>query len=201
MSKFRDTFYNEIKKGLIGTGSDVFGVSDSEELISDYPLNRYYSGILFPSKDFPTGSAKSEEEIESSSNEADTNEEDYDNAIDADEEPAGDSKEKDQKINEDLEHEKNQDNGSQTESKETDFVALDTEDFQLTQNAFFPTHIGFTFCIDPKKSIKVNFSFGIFDQLEQPSRKLKFAISKEGFQTFFDSTIETQLSLKHSYLQ
>lgn len=176
MSKYRDTFYTEIKKGLIGTGSDVFGVPDSEELISDYPLNRYYSGILFPSKDFPAGLPKSEEEIESSSNEADTNEEDYDNAIDK--EPTGDSKEKEEKSEED---------NSQTS---------DTQDFQLKQNAFFPTHIGFTFCIEPKKFVGVNFSFGIYDQLEQPQPEIKIAISKEGFETFFDSTIEAQLSFK-----
>lgn len=176
MSKFRDTFYNEIKNGLIGTGSDVFGVPASEELISDYPLNRYYSGILFPSKDFPTGSPKSEEEIESSSNEADTNEEDYDNATDK--EPTGDSEEKEEKSEEDT---------SQTS---------DTQDFQLIQNAFFPTHIGFTFCIEPKKFVGVNFSFGIYNQLEQPQPEIKIAISKEGFETFFDSTIEAQLSFK-----
>ena len=41
---FRDT----IQKNLIGPGSDVF-ISDIEnEIISDYPLSRYYSGILFP---------------------------------------------------------------------------------------------------------------------------------------------------------
>lgn len=176
MSKFRDAFYNEIKNGLIGTGSDVYGVPDSEELISDFPLNRYYSGILFPLKDFPTGSPKSEEEIESSSNEADTNEEDYENANDK--EPTGDSEEKEEKSEED---------SSQTS---------DTQDFQLKQNAFFPTHIGFTFCINPKKFVGVNFSFGIYDQLEQPQPEIKIAISKEGFETFFDSTIEAQLSFK-----
>ena len=176
MSKFRDTFYNEIKNGLIGTGSDVFGVPDSEELISDYPLNRYYSGILFPSKDFPTGSPKSEEEIESNSNMADTNPEDYDNAIDK--EPTGDTEEKEEKSEEDT---------SQTS---------DTKDFQLKQNAFFPTHIGFTFCIEPKKFVGVNFSFGIYDQLEQPQPEIKIAISKVGFKSFFADDIETQLSFK-----
>lgn len=176
MSKFRDAFYNEIKNGLIGTGSDIFGVPDSEELISDYPLNRYYSGILFPCKNFPCGSPKSEEEIESSSNESDTNEDDYINAIDK--EPTGDSEEKEEKFEED---------NSQTS---------DTQDFQLKQNAFFPTHIGFTFCNEPKKFISVDFSFGIYDQLEQPQPEIKIAISKDGFESFFDPTIESQLSFK-----
>ena len=176
MNKYRDTFYNEIKRGLIGTGSDIFGVQGEEELISDYPLNRYYSGILFPSKDFSTGAPKSEEEIESSSNEADTNEEDYYNF--PEKEPTGDSEEKEQRNEEDTS------------------LTSDTQDFQLLQNAFFPTHIGFTFCIEPKKFVGVNFTFGIYNQLEQPQPEIKIAISKEGFETFFDSSIEAQLSFK-----
>jgi hypothetical protein len=176
MSRFRDAFYDEIRDGLIGAGSDIFGVPNNEELISDYPLNRYYSGILFPSKDFPTGLPKSEEEIESSSNEADTDEIDYDNATDK--EQTGDSLEKE---------EKNTEDNSQTS---------DTQDFQLKQNTFFPTHLGFTFCIEQKKYIGVNFSFGIYDQLEQPNPEIKIAISKEGFESFFDPTIEAPLSFK-----
>lgn len=176
MNIYRDTFYDETRKGLIGTGSDIFGVPDSEELISDYPLNRYYSGILFPLKDFPTGNPKSEEEIESSNNQAETDENDYDNA--EEKEPTGDAEEKEESSEED---------NSQTS---------DTEDYQLIQNAFFPTHMGFTFCIEPEKSIRVNFSFGIYDQLEPPRAEIKIAISKEGFESFFDESIEIQLSFK-----
>jgi len=43
---FRDT----IKNNLIGPGSDVFVSNAEEEIISDYPLSRYFSGILFPEK-------------------------------------------------------------------------------------------------------------------------------------------------------
>ncbi len=175
MTNYRDSFYTEIQKGLIGPGSDNFGVPESEELISDYPLNRYYSGILFPMKDFSTGSVTSEEVFESSNNEAETDEIDYD-IIES--QSAGDSEEK-------------------VESKEADnSQTSDTQDFQLIQNAFFPTHIGFTFCIERKKFIEVNFSFGIYDQLEQPQPEIKIAISREGFDSFFDETIEMQLSFK-----
>lgn len=176
MTNYRDSFYTEVQRGLIGTGSDIFGVPDSEELISDYPLNRYYSGILFPLKDFPKGNPISEEEVESSSNQAETDEEDYDSA--EEKEQTGDAEEKE---------ESNEEDYSQTS---------DTQDYQLIQNAFFPTHIGFTFCIEPKKFIGVNFSFGIYDQLEQPQSEIKIAISKEGFDSFFDETIENQLSFK-----
>lgn len=176
MTNYRDSFYREVQKGLIGTGSDIFGVPDSEELISDYPLNRYYSGILFPHKDFPTGSPVSEEQIESNSNQSETDEEEYDSTDEK--EPTGDAEEKE---------ESNEEDNSQTS---------DTQDYQLIQNAFFPTHIGFTFCIELKKFIRVNFSFGIYDQLEPPQSEIKIAISKQGFDSFFDESIETQLSFK-----
>jgi len=46
----RDFFSNQIKKTLLGPGSDVFALPENEEVISDYPLQRYYTGILFPEK-------------------------------------------------------------------------------------------------------------------------------------------------------
>lgn len=176
MTNYRDSFYTEVQKGLIGTGSDIFGVPDSEELISDYPLNRYYSGILFPLKDFPTGNPISEEEIESSNNQSETDENDYDST--EEKQQTGDAEEKEESSEED---------NSQTS---------DIQDYQLVQNAFFPTHIGFTFCIEPNKFIGVNFSFGIYDQLEPPQAEIKIAISKEGFESFSDNTIEKPLSFK-----
>lgn len=46
----RDFFSNQIKKTLLGPGSDVFALPEQEEVISEYPLQRYYTGILFPEK-------------------------------------------------------------------------------------------------------------------------------------------------------
>ncbi|NIM17044.1 MAG: hypothetical protein GTO45_22115, partial [Candidatus Aminicenantes bacterium] len=48
--KVRNIFHLRIKRGLLGPGSDNWGVPDEEEIISDYPLQRYYTGILFPEK-------------------------------------------------------------------------------------------------------------------------------------------------------
>ncbi|MCX6234349.1 MAG: helicase-related protein [Bacteroidetes bacterium] len=50
MTEHKDFFSNRIEKSLLGPGSDVFAVSESEEILSDYPLQRYYTGILFPEK-------------------------------------------------------------------------------------------------------------------------------------------------------
>lgn len=36
MKEFRDSFYEELNKGLVGPGSDTFGVNEEEELISAY---------------------------------------------------------------------------------------------------------------------------------------------------------------------
>lgn len=52
-SRARDCFANRIKKSLLGTGAenDMWGLEDSLlEIISDYPLIRYYTGVLFPEK-------------------------------------------------------------------------------------------------------------------------------------------------------
>ena len=77
--KARDIIQSRILKGMIGPGSDTWGVEDKEEIISDYPLQRYFSGIVFPNKticktidekenteaqsDAPIGSTETNEEI------------------------------------------------------------------------------------------------------------------------------------------
>lgn len=48
--EIRQVFQNRIQKGLHGPGSDTWGLPDSEEIISDYPLIRYFTGIIFPDK-------------------------------------------------------------------------------------------------------------------------------------------------------
>ena len=46
----RQKFQDRVTKGMLGPGSDTWGVSESEEIISDYPLIRYFTGVLFPEK-------------------------------------------------------------------------------------------------------------------------------------------------------
>ena len=70
----RDLFQERIRKGLLGPGSDTWGLPDSEEVISDYPLQRYYTGILFPKRILP----QSQSEIDIAEVEAETAEEDVD---------------------------------------------------------------------------------------------------------------------------
>ena len=61
----RDKFYERIKRGLLGPGSDIFISQDDlqEEIISDYPLQRYYTGILFPEKDKVNSQSEEDEAV------------------------------------------------------------------------------------------------------------------------------------------
>lgn len=79
----RDFFSERIKKSLLGPGSDIFALPEIEEIINDYPLQRYYTGILFPEKainspDEQVGSdeycePEDDEEIDSSHSKDDEN--------------------------------------------------------------------------------------------------------------------------------
>ena len=62
-SKHRDTFQERLLKGLIGSGSDSFGLPDEEEILSDYPLQRYFSAVIFPEKKF-SATESEEDELE-----------------------------------------------------------------------------------------------------------------------------------------
>jgi hypothetical protein len=43
-------FQETIQEQLLGPGSDVYSDNSTFEIISDYPLKRYYTGILFPNQ-------------------------------------------------------------------------------------------------------------------------------------------------------
>jgi len=61
---FKDT----VRENLIGPGSDIFTSNSEEEIISDSPLSRYYSGILFPERLDPQLKITFGEEAESNLN-------------------------------------------------------------------------------------------------------------------------------------
>lgn len=117
---FRDT----IKDNLIGPGSDVF-ISDYEnEIISDYPLSRYYSGILFPERDMEVSIGEKEThdanaEIEDDNIETEIPETDVTN----------------DNSDEDIDKSKN----------------IELEKEYSEANQYFPTNFGLTFCV-PKEA-------------------------------------------------
>lgn len=134
---FRDT----IKKNLIGPGSDVF-VSDSEnEIISDYPLSRYFSGILFPERDVETSVGEKES--------IDANAEIEDGNPDTD--LTFDNNEVEDDFEEDVDKSK----------------AIEPEKEYSEANQYFPTNFGLTFCV-PKdaKSLTITFNYAKYTQIE-----------------------------------
>jgi len=140
--KARQIFQERIRKGLLGPGSDIFVKENeiNEEIISDYPLQRYYTGIIYPEKEIISSFVdQSDAECE-----AETGNEDDDN---------------------------NNTTNTAVENNETNanFKGDDTDDeIKVSQNNFFPTNIGLTFCIpDNVNEIDVEFRFGLYRQLNE----------------------------------
>jgi len=151
----RDIFQERIKKGLLGPGSDIFVAEKdkSEEIISDYPLQRYYTGVLFP------------EQIKKDSAEDEVGKEtEGDNLGDIDNEKT-----------EGLEIDtKNYSDKNKGNSKD--------DELKISQNTFFPSNIGLTFCIDNGvKELDVAFSFGLYSQV---TSGIKIKVTKRDFEEF-----------------
>ncbi len=151
---FRDT----IQKNLIGPGSDVF-VSDSvNEIISDYPLSRYYSGILFPERD-----------VETSVGEKETND--------------AKAEIEDDKLEEPLQPTENSDNDFEEDLDKNKIVEPEKEYSEANQ--YFPTNFGLTFCV-PKdaEKLKVTFNYSKYIQLEQTSAVIE--IEEDEYKSFVE---------------
>ena len=127
----RDIFQERIKKGLLGPGSDIFvdEKDRNEEIIADYPLQRYYTGVLFPEQ--IKADSTSDEANNEVGRETESDDEDSQN------EPDNNSEQK----NENYNPKKNE--------------ANEDDELKTTQNTFFPTNLGLTFCID--NQVKENY--------------------------------------------
>lgn len=172
--KARRIFQDRIQRGMIGPGSDMWGLPDDEEIISDYPLPRYFSGVLFPNKSETPQTLSEADAAELESESLITDEGEEENMRDEE--------------NEDIE-----------ESKETgdkrDKIRVPRQDFNLDTNNFFPTNIGITVALDKAvKEIEVEFSFGLYTQAKTEERKIK--ISKAGYDSFFEEGIPYPLPFK-----
>lgn len=157
----RDTFQNRIKKGLIGPGSDIWGLPEEEEIISDYPLQRYFSGILYPERKFANShSEEDDNQVQSETEEP--------NLFTPEKIPL--ESESDEKLNDKIENAESED-----ESK-------------INQNHFFPNNIGLTFCVDKTISkIDVEFSGGFYFEPKQAD--IKIQISEAVYNAFVDKKL------------
>jgi len=154
---FRDT----IQKNLIGPGSDIL-ISDAEnEIISDYPLSRYFSGIVFPEKIV--------DPIQDSfgfDNESNTNAETIDDNVLI--------------TNELVEN----NDSIQVEDDNSEKKAKINSDSEYSEaNQYFPTNFGLTFCVpNDQKEITIEFIYAKYKQLKPLEAKVE--ITKEDFEKF-----------------
>lgn len=162
--KARDIIQNRILKGMIGPGSDTWGVDESEEIISDYPLQRYFSSIIFPDKTI----CKTIDEKESA---------------DAESEALKEAKET---------NEENLEKPKEEDSKFSGIANPNDDDLKISQNNFFPTNIGISVALRKDiKSIDIVFSFGLYYQPKQYEIKIK--IPQAGYDSFFEEGIPVPL--------
>lgn len=163
--KARDIIQSRILKGMIGPGSDTWGVEDKEEIISDYPLQRYFSGIVFPDKTIcKTIDEKENNEAQSDApiGSTETNEEDFQRS-------------------------------KENETKSLGISNPNDDELKISQNNFFPTNIGLSIALQKNiKAIDVTFSFGLYYQ-PKPS-EIKIKINQAGYDSFFEEGIPIPLA-------
>jgi len=156
----RDIFQQRIEKGLLGPGSDIFVAEEdkNEEIISSYPLQRYYTGILFPEQTkIKTLSEKDENELAKSIDDG-TQSEDVEQSEELPEEMESNIKNGKPKAGDD--------------------------EVRFSQNNFFPTNMGLTFCIDNQvEELDVTFNFGLYKPIE---KGIKIKVDKSVFDLFIN---------------
>ncbi|MCX6252406.1 MAG: helicase-related protein [Bacteroidetes bacterium] len=135
----REIVISRVKKELIGPGSDIFRCSDMDnfldEVIEGKPLQRYFSGILFP-KQHTTNGADNSQEHEDDEN---------------DETPIELS------VNENIQDVQGGKQNSYTYKTPTE----DNKDTQYSVSTFFPSQYGISFSVSNEcAEIKVIISFG-----------------------------------------
>ncbi len=168
---FRDT----IKNNLIGPGSDVFISNAEEEIISDYPLSRYFSGILFPEKE------AEEPEKDSKGNDDDANANaEIEDSVDEIAQQKNDEPE----ISFDEED----------SNKKNKAPKVNTPEYSEA-NQYFPTNFGLTFCVPKEtKSINITFNFAKYQQLKPINAKIE--IDEKDYKWF----VEHQFNSISQYL-
>lgn len=157
----RDLFHHRIQKGMVGPGSENWGLDNENEIISDYPLVRYFTGILFPEKENPQSESEEDERLAKSETEEP-------NTLTTDNEA--------EELATAENHKKlKEESDSETENK-------------ANQNYFNPNNIGLTFCLDRSvKTIDVILSGGFYYLPKQEEIKIK--IPQAGFDAITDSKL------------
>ena len=134
----RNRIIERIEKELIGPGSDIFLCDGdfSNEVIDGKPLQRYFSGILFPKQKITSDDGNGKEIFSEEEDEGEIT------AVNANEPTP-----------EEVESEKSE--SDEDSDEEADTVP------KYNSNAFYPSHFGFSFCVSKScKELKLQVSFG-----------------------------------------
>ena len=150
IEKNRNIVIERVQKEIIGPGSDIFRCKDdfSDEIIEGKPLQRYFSGILFPKQLQPNAGDNGEQEMK---------EEDADDTTDL----TSDLVEPETKEREIFEEDEDETDKTDTQPK-------------YTANTFFPSHFGITFAVEKtcdRFSAIINFgnySKAKYDEIKIP---------------------------------
>ena len=157
---FRDT----IKDNLIGPGSDVFLSDNEQEIISSYPLSRYYSGILFPEREIEKDDSIGTNDSTNANSEL----------LDGKEEEVF----KDEIDNENYDYE-----NEYVKPKPVDITKEYSE-----ANQYFPTNFGLSFCV-PKETKNVNITFSFAKYIQLNPTQAKIEIQKDEYDTFINNPV------------
>jgi hypothetical protein len=174
----RNIVIERVKKEIIGPGSDIFLCKDGfiDEIIEGKPLQRYYSGILFPKQLQPNASDNGEQEMK---------EDDADDLTDLTD------------LNLDIVEEEKKEIEFFKEDDETD--KTDTQP-KYTLNTFFPSHFGITFAVEKScQKFKTVTSFGNYSKAKSDEIKISYVgeginlLSEHGLDNFisYDETNKT----------
>lgn len=157
----RDYFSYRIQRNLIGPGADILGLPDAEELLSQLPLQFYYSAILFPDKQ--TGYLENAENKPTIGKNADVLEQiSFDESEEESDNPSDELGENDGSTSllTDNTAIDNTDATNATEQPDREYVAA---------NSYFPTNFGLTFCLAPDvKTVDLTFKAGVYEWLNKP---------------------------------
>lgn len=156
---FRDT----VRENLIGPGSDIFISNIEEEIISDSPLSRYYSGILFPerldSQLKITFGEEADGNLKSELGDGD------------DDDISG------------MENDLDEIKGLEAENGLQSKAPKEEEPEYSDANQYFPTNFGLTFCVpNDLEEINVVFKYARYRQLKPVEAKVE--ISEEIYKKF-----------------
>ena len=160
--KQREFYIKHINQYLIGPGvnQNIFGFDAKNELLNNYPLQAYYSGILFPEIEL----ANSENEKNQTTDNSDFTEQG--------------TKEQDKIIENNTGQKENIKNKEETERSYSEV------------NSYFPSNNGLTFCIGTEtKNIDVTFSAGRYiDIFNKDKKQIKIKINKNEFEQLKDTS-------------